>query len=434
MVKASEAFADVLRHGLPSRRYLRLVARYLLPEEQRVKGDPFVIDISTKALEDVYVVRGEVEDEVYQVGTTIILGPNGRGKTTLFNRTPAWSRMGREGKGQNESESVEKGEANGEGGTVQKGKDLLVKLPLSRVPVAVKEEELMEGTTSLLTPEWLAASIFNTYWEDLILNPTKRTKHLPKLRRDPTWMDQLRRFYHRFPPRHPTVPDEFELMHWLQADAFSGSQETACPPDIQLEILVSFVLSPPSPYRGIYILIDQAEYLSNKAFDRLIQDVEKVYQLSLDNVQIKLFADTAWEPRVRAMNSVEEGRIRVYDLPPWTEKQLRKLLYYRLDTYQGGDPAGEEGEWKENWGQNLPHLTVRAKMRIVDRIIEEALACTETSKFDAPIHALKLTRGLIAACAGDWKEYGYDPEESDLTLDQIEDIIAVYQRGEEQER
>lgn len=76
-----------------------------------------------------------------------------------------------------------------------------------------------------------------------------------------------------------------------------------------------------------------------------------------------------------------------------------------------------------DWVKLLPGLQPAVRYHFRDIIVNGALrAYTQPTKFDAPIHALKLARGLIAACAGCWKERFSLP----LNAHQLQEIINLY--------
>jgi hypothetical protein len=394
-----------MRYGVPSQKYREFVARHLLHKEAKQPlVDPFALDVDTDRLREIYVIREEVESETCQPGTMIVMGPQGSGKTTLFREL-----LGR-----------------------LHDQCLIVGLPLTEVGVSVPEQELMEGKLSLLTPDILVRHIFNTYWENLLCDPKQRTEFVPQLRQDQSWMVRLRWFYQRFPPVCPEIPEEFELITWLNA---SPSREPFGPqiaPDYALRELIRLVtfappqqgrfgIPTPQPYVRVQILVDGAEYLSNNAMTRLIRDAQKLYNLY--RVQLKIFFVSAWQELVEGMDCVREGRVRVYLLPHWNEQELRQVLYFRVMGWREGEPA-EEREWtRYDWG-DIPGLEISARPKFVETIVKSALRTYEIGDdLDAPVHALRLARGLVAACAGCWKEYGYVPP---LDIDSIRELAHIY--------
>jgi energy-coupling factor transporter ATP-binding protein EcfA2 len=395
-----------MRHGLPSQKYLEFVARYLLHwETERPLVDPFAPDVPVDKAEGVYIVREDVENEIGQSATKIILGARGSGKTTLFRRLPA----------------------------LLHNQALVIQLPLAQVGASVPEQDLMEGTVSLLTVDLLARHIFDTYWEDLVRDPTKRARFLPQLRRDQWWMTTLRRFYHRYRPLRPQIPEEFELMTWVNALPQSGPSNSYTPEDAVRELirLVTFQQerygAPLSQtYTQIQVLIDGTERPSNLAIARLIQDAQRLYDLYLDRVCFKLFADATWQNQIEGMDCVRQGRVAVYHLPQWRAEELRQILLRRLAAWMPGEFADTSIQTDYDWSKHVPdtHLKPAAQSHFVQIVVEGALRTyDEKDGLDAPIHVLRLARGLVAACAGCWEEQGYVPP---LGVDQIGELVDLY--------
>jgi len=80
-------------------------------------------------------------------------------------------------------------------------------------------------------------------------------------------------------------------------------------------------------------------------------------------------------------------------------------------------------EQTQDWVQLLTGLNPAVKYHFRRIITEGALrAYTQPTEFDAPIHALKLVRGLIAACAGCWPEHFPPP----LNAHQLQEIVDLY--------
>lgn len=391
-----------MRYGLPNQTYLEFVARYLLQLEARKPlADPFALDVPMWIEEAVYVEREYVQDEIRQLGTKIIVGQNGSGKTTLFKRLP----------------------------DLLESRTLVVRLPLAQIGASVPEQELMEGKTSLLSPDLLVRYTFDAYWEGLLCNSFNRGRFLPQLRQYRQWMTRLRWFYRRYRPLPPEIPEEFELMAWLNASP-SGEPPGSNAPEDALRDLIHFVTSQPEgygaplyqPYARIQILIDSTERPSTLAVTRLIQDAQKLYGLYLDRVQFKLFVDSAWQKQIYAMDCVRQGRVAVYSMPQWHTEELRKILHRRLIAWGRGEYDSEY-----DWGKLIPTncLEPAAQARFVETIVGGAMkAYEEKEDWGAPIHVLRLARGLVFACAGRWKERYTLP----LSFGQINELIDLYWR------
>lgn len=394
-----------MRYGLPNQTYLEFVTRYLLqqePEEPLV--DPFAVDVPMQIEKDIYVEREHVQDEISQLGTKIIVGQNGSGKTTLFKRLP----------------------------DLLESRTLVVQLPLAQIGASVPEQELLEGKISLLTPDLLVRYIFDAYWEDLLYNSFNRGRFLPQLRQNRQWMTSLHWFYHRYRPLPPEIPEEFELMAWLNASPSGDEPLNSNALKDVLRDLIHFVTFQPErhgnplyqPYARIQILVDGTERPSSLAITRLIQDAEKLYSLYLDRVEFKMFIDSAWQKQIETMDCVRQGRMVVYRLPQWSEGELHKILRTRLKAHGRGEYDSEY-----DWGKLIPtdYLEPAAQTKFIRIIVSETRKVyTETrddDNLDAPIHVLRLARGLVAACAGCWAERGY---KLPLSLNQISELTDLY--------
>jgi len=222
-------------------------------------------------------------------------------------------------------------------------------------------------------------------------------------------------------------------MAWLGAPPPSELPDSCTPADTLRE-LIRFVAfqqerygAPLSqPYSQAHILVDGTECPSNLAINRLIQDAQRLYDLHLDRVYFKLFADVTWQSQVETMECVRQGRVAVYRLPQWRAEELHRILHRRLIAWMPGEFADASIRTDYDWSKHIPdtHLTPAAKDRFVEAIVEGALRTYgEEDDLDAPIHALRLARGLVAACAGCWEEWGYVQP---LSLNQIGELVDLY--------
>jgi len=395
-----------MRYGLPNQKYKEFVARYLLGQEVgQPPVDPFAVDVAADKFEGIYVDRGDIESEISQLRTGIILGPEGSGKTTLFRKLPA----------------------------LLPSPTLVVRLPLAQIGASVPEQELMEGKVSPLTADLLVRHIFDAYWEDLFLKPGNRERFLPQLRQDQRWMTRLRWFYQRCCPLHPQIAREFELMAWLNAAPSSEPLGPKITAEDTLRELVNFVAATTwyeerfgatllPPYARIQVLVDGTERLSNWAITRLVQDAQRLYDLYLGHLQFTLFVDSAWRTQIENMECVRQGRVTVYRLPEWSPERLREILHRRLTAHRRGEFA------EYDWGKLIPdgHLTAAAKSQFVGAIVDGATRVYQKDDdLDAPVHVLRIARGLVAACGGNWQQYA-----PPLRDEHIKELVDYYWKTE----
>jgi hypothetical protein len=416
-----------MRYGLPNQKYRVFVARYLLGQEPTpLLIDPFALDVPSAKSDGIYVKRQDVEDEIALPGTKIFMGPEGSGKTTLFNKLSALlSRQRLAAHPQPRRQigfqtwSVSPGEQQA----------LVVQLPLTQVGASVPEQDLMEGKVSLLTPKILAHYIFESYWDGLLYNHHQRAKYLPELRQDQRWMTMLRWFFRRCRPLHPEIPEEPALMEWLAASPASEPFSPYSPEDTLRE-LVHFVASRFAmcqPYAWVQVLVDDTERLSGLAVTRMLQDMHRLYDLRLDHMHFTLFIDSTWQNQIETMDCVRRGCVGVYKLPQWRVDELRRLLCRRLLSIVGGEFVDVY-----DWAWQIPEtcLTLAAKPQFVQAIVEGALRNREQTGSGAPVHALRLARSLVAACAGCWEEVYAPP----LTMEHVNNLIDLYWQAEQEER
>lgn len=100
-------------------------------------------------------------------------------------------------------------------------------------------------------------------------------------------------------------------------------------------------------------------------------------------------------------------------------QQLRKLIN---DLRSITQPSSQQIDF--NW-LNIPTngLKYDDRPKFIQIIVNGALrAYTHPTNFDAPIHALRLARGLIAACAGCWEDRFPPP----LNARQLQEIVDLY--------
>lgn len=384
-----------MRCELPNKVYREFVSRYILHwGSEQASVDPFALEVSDEKFEDTYVGRERVEQEIKQPGDKIFIGPEGSGKTTLLRKLPDFL-----------------------------GEDvLIVQLPPVQRATPISRKDLMAGEISLLTAEALVPCIFDAYWKHLLLDDRDRERCLPVLRQNREWMTDLRWFYQQYPPVRLQVTGDFELMTWLNVEGASEPVNSDAGGEEVLRELIRFVV--PRPYTQIQILVDVVEHLSPQAITRLLQDVQRLHELHLQDVSFKVFADSALRDRIEEKRCVKQGYVPISCLPSWREKELRQILLLRLNAWRKGEFADY------NWGRSIINLKPAARSKFVEIVTKGALRAHSFEKEEgAPTHALRLARGLVAACAGCWKDH-YEPP---LNIAQLEDLVECYWKAKGEE-
>jgi len=401
--------AQDIWYSFPNKTYRDFVARYLLqrPVDQP-SIDPFTLNVTGTKVKQVYVPRVDVETEIALPGTRVVMGAEGSGKTTLLRTLPTF--------------------------LSKRDRILVVELPLIQVGLSAPEDEWMEGRISLLTSEILVRYIFDAYWEDLVRHPVNRVQFLHLLCQHDWWMARFHWFYQHYRPLNAEISTDAQLMARLNASP--PSLDFPRTPQSTLRELLQFVTfalpqqdrptNPPTPLcTKIHLLVDGTEPLFRQAIIRLIQDAERLHDLHASYLQASIFVSSSWQEMIQTMGSVQQGSVELYCLPQWNTTGLRQILNRRLVIWRPGEFAAPD------WGELIPQaaLEATAQKKLTETVVEAARKTYEQrSDLDAPIHALRLARGILAACAGCWSQYGYKPP---LNYRQIRELADLYWKAVE---
>ncbi len=403
--KRKQEIGQEMLFGLPNAKYLQFVARYFSSSSSNDNAqhlqDPFSINLPDALLPSFYLERSRVHDEIKTIGTKIIRGKKGSGKSTVVR---IWTEPGLYD-------------------VSRRLHELIVPVGMSNPVIAIK---LIAGEESLLTSKILTHLIFDTFWSYLICNDNKRGLHLPSLRSNQEWMITLRWFYANFPPLHRHCVNDFELRTWLHAtpyfEEFYGKDGN--PEDILRE-LIHFIISSnkfdkskaPLKLHRIRLLVDgTVHHNSAKAIQRLINDAEALHDLFIPHMEFLLFIDSApLVEKIKKMNCVSRGEVRVYEFPLWEDSELTKLLSLRIKR------SGDDHEYDDKIEQRIPdeYLTTAAKNQFTKVLLDSFLP---DDRDPTPLHALRLARAFLAACARCW------PEDfpTQLTEKNLVDLADIY--------
>ena len=282
-----------------------------------------------------------------------------------------------------------------------------------------------------LSTKSLAEHIFSSYWRQALFYPLTQERHrlLMSLQDHPYWFPMLRQFYQRFAPQCPDLGGEPEFMCRLKATDNTPGGAIGTESSVVLEELIHFVTGEGMPplskgdqpyhYESILLLIDDTDRLTAPELGRLMRHLSRLCAM-YPALRVKLFADPSRQDEIEEWAAPYYGRlpITVYRLPEWSAADLKHLLALRL-------LAHTPGEWDEpDVGQLIPSsiLSRKARAQFVDILVEGARETyTRRHGLDAPIHALRLARGLIAECARREASQGTAMNESDLRS-----LVALY--------
>ncbi len=399
-----------IRYGLPNQKYIEYIDAVLLGTQKKHR-DPF----STYGFSEMYVARSQGEAELTQSGNRIVLGRDGSGKTTaaqwlykeiLYSPQASVYQM------------------------------LAANFVLPQTGARVSDVDALDDEGYHWTLSRLIKLVFDSYWNHVLVEPLKRITYLPLLRKDREWMCKLNWFYNHYPPNSYQPFDDFELFTWLHSpllyNPFSPHIEDQ---DILIE-LIRFITTVPFdprefgrelrwPYQKVRIITDCAREMSFRRMDSFMQDIQKLCDLSLPKVEFTVFINSNVADLVSRLPGVQSGHVSVYRLPQWKDRELQDILDGRIVAC-GGEFRDYKGNIT-NWGSSLSGLNPADRYHFRRIVIDGALrAYEQTTEFDAPIHALKLARGLLAACAGCWPERFPPP----LDTNRLREIVNLYWEGE----
>ena len=397
--------ADIYNQS-PNQPYLAFLKKELFPTGLRWDNlDPLVIENDMLDLEeDLSIAREAVEQEILPPVPQIIIGPSGSGKSTLVR---ILSRR------LSEKQNV-----------------LVVNLSLRSSTTMLDSNRA--AWESPLTPSKLSWHIFNTFWEQFfLLNHSNNQTLLPLYLQNETWMRKLRWFYQHFEPHHPNS-DHFLLMTWIRCGENYGPQQTGYDPVLILKDLIDFVTQPvPNSilhkgrrFERIVVTIDNTETLSTPQFHQIMEELANLSDLEIPSrFCTKLFLNNSHQPSLAQVRNIHS---KIYYLPRWSAQELEDILKVRKKVFEPG-----EFELSSQWIYYLcrDHIKSLPKDEPVKMLISASQSIYEKNDAghlihtDAPVHLLKLTRGILAACAGSWIRYGLS---LNFELKDFSEIIRHY--------
>ncbi|HET91012.1 MAG TPA: hypothetical protein ENN99_09795 [Chloroflexi bacterium] len=466
-----------MRYGLPNQRYREFVSRYLLPEGEKLSGgDPFSLIPPAERAEGAYVTRRPVETELGRWGNRIVLGRKGSGKTTLFNRLPALLPK--------YTLVVPMSLASAQNQANLLNLDILapaifdaywqslLQSPARRgqfMPRLRQDREWMaklrwfyhrypptypEISEDFELMAWLNAGLENQIFGSQIASEEA--------------LQALVDFVISSPPAPPLLYAHIQI---LVDGAVEGLDWQRL---YDLDLLgLSFTLFADS---------SRQEWL--EGFDCVQCGGVAVYRLpTWQGEELRQILErrltASGEPDVdvkaQAVSCEKLTHLRELLLEWFDEEGLRTLCFDLGLSYEDLPALGRANKAREliaclerrcripdliracerlrpdvpwwdalglrsrtrsaefDWGKRIPgsHLTPLAQTRLADAIVTGTLRTYkrqgEQDEWDAPVHALRLARALVAACAGCWAAQGYVPP---LNTDQLYTLVDLYWKSE----
>lgn len=407
-----------IRYGLSEqayKQYLGFVNRWLRLGK-RVYVDPFAIDVPLEKIELVYVGRAEVERRVYGQGYTIVLGAPGSGKTML------WRRLYRGAEDLCRDINF-----------LRASPDLLTARCLEQHKAYKRSKILVDGlehlsdqslaglvqTTQQLYTTTSGVLDFTVFADlerkDLIesLDCVKQGKvsvyNLPLWQEDEL-EDLLAR---RLAAWQPDLTDYENLGYWMRSKA-------AIPGDILFRLRKQLERCGP---------FDNESYLKAMFVDaRIALWQGELPEASGTKARINNTISCLWRhENIRNENALVLLLYVLSEAVHPNDKCHDELIRLADDLETIRRPPqslSTDTDYTSDWSMTIPNLkSTEARLKFIPTIIEGAMhAGFGHGNPDAPTHALKLARGLVAACAGCWAER-YSPP---LDMQHIQSIVDIY--------
>lgn len=413
-------FSRSLRQA-DTHRYREFVAQYLLKTSGVSAGiDPFAVElyrhyqrISTvrsfdEVISQTYVSRESVEREVLRGGSLITLGRAGSGLSTL---------------GQWMARSVK--DAQGEGKTLN-----------VLAPVRARSRST-EPVPSVLHPHSLALAIFRAFLAQVVRNDSALGEVGDQLKKSRDWLERLNWLaskWARAGERRDT-----QIQQLVDKVASPANADDSLSHEDELLAAVALVLdaadlAAKSLPGSIRIIVDASSPMLAAELTDLLNDFEAFLDLCqepdyapyLSRVRALLMLNVAAAEELESLRSLREDRVPQYELEEWNRLDLEMLLRKRLEFCRPGEYLAEY------WPRDLPTRCIKPDGReaLLDLITEGGVRVYElpAQDVDAPIHALRLARCLLAALAGQW-ESAFPPP---LSARDLEDLVNRYWEGQKE--
>jgi hypothetical protein len=146
-----------------------------------------------------------------------------------------------------------------------------------------------------------------------------------------------------------------------------------------------------------------------------------LFRYRVPDVYIVLLAREEILNDLKAMDIVKSGLLRIGTIMPWRREDLEQLLWNRVKLFRRGE---NESSWLKNVLDGLAGFTPDGRARLLPAILDGALKVYDrpNDDHDAPVHALRLAGGILAAASGRWAADFQPP----LTAMAIDHLVKLY--------
>ncbi|MBN1878200.1 MAG: hypothetical protein JXA33_28535 [Anaerolineae bacterium] len=386
--------------------------------------DPFAINVPPDILNAAYIERPEIEEQIYKPGNRIIVGVKGSGKTSLWQRP----------------RPTTKDLSGRDVVFLRISPDILTSDCLARHRWDKKKSKILIDSTEHLSEQSLIHLVHTIQeWHgktsgllDFIVFVTPQRKALIEglgyveqgtlaISDLPTWEE----------PELRTLLGQ-RLAAWsigfIDHESFRRPQKPCGIQNLPKfhSVLVNF-----NQFKS------DAELRAVFVDSRIALWRSELPQASDTKARISQTIEYLW----RCANKGEENGLILFlnvlcdliDPEDIRKRQLGKLIKdLELEWHAASFVTEFHSplDYALNWAKEIPNLADdETRREFISIIIKGVLDAEPTQEdWDAPIHALNLTRGFIAACAGCWPRCYPTP----LGIDHLKSLVSIYWgKGEE---
>lgn len=395
-------------------KYLRFINEWL-GVQQRVYMDPFAVNVPPDILDAAYVERPAVEEQI-KAGNSVIVGLKGSGKTALWQR----------------SRPITKDLSGHDVVFLRMSPEIVTSDCLTRHHWDKKKAKILIDDTECLNEQSLVHLIDTTQqWHDktsgclnfIVFANRERKAFIEGL--DYVKQGNL---------------EVYDLPAWKDAElrALLGQRLAAWSTgfiDYQSFKEPRRAAGITNPSRLYNLLENFDQFNSNENLQAVFVDKRIVHWRSelpqADTKASRISQTIAYLWRHENKKGENGLVLFLYVLRDLTNPEDRRAV--QLDELikdlesEWHPPLSATGasssDYTRNWAKEMPNLADDDTRRdFISTIIKGVLAVgADRGEWDAPIHALNLARGFIAACAGCWPQY-----RPPLSIAHLNALVSIY--------